>query len=136
MATMRNLRPPVRPMPVVVGRPAATFVASPKSTRGFTYQWIDYTQVNPVLEQPRLDFTSAAQPFIRWGHRRIVRTHMAATPPFGGRFTFVGLMMNRFLERDKMSGQQSRGFTYAYQPFQPGPGPSRTVRLRAPSVGR
>jgi hypothetical protein len=136
MATMRSKRPPAQSIPIVEGRPPATFVASPRSTRGFSYQWIDTTTVPPVLEQPRLILNSAAQPFVRWGHRRYVRTHMRASLPFTGRFAFAGAMMNRFLERNKQAGVQSRGTTYAWTPPPTGPGPSRTVQLRGPSVGR
>src|SRR5438034_6745426 len=50
----------------------------------FLYRWIDTMQINAAPEQPRLVFNSAAQPIIRWGYRRFVRTFMAAPPPLCG----------------------------------------------------
>lgn len=135
MATMRNKRPPAQSLEGLPGRPPATFVPATRSTRGFTYQWIDTTQVNPVMEQPRLVLNSAAQPFVRWGHRRFVRTHMRASMPLLGRFAYIGTMLNRYLERNKIAGVQSRGVTYSTPAPNKGPGPGRTVRL-GPPVGR
>lgn len=136
MASMRMKRPPPAQMPTPPGQPAGTFVRSPKSVRGFSYQWIDTEVVQPVHEQPRLVLNSAAQPLVRWGHRRIVRTHMRASMPLQGRWAFVGTLVNRFLQRAKISGVQSRGVTYSYSPWQTGAGAGRTVILRGPTVGR
>ena len=136
MASMRMKRPQAASRPVVPGRPPAFFVPSPKSIRGFTYTWIDQTTVPPVNEPPRLVVNSLAQPFLRWGHRRIVRTHMHASMPFQGRWAFAGKMLGRFVERPKLAGVQSRPWTYGYTPASSAPGASRTAILRGPQVGR
>ena len=88
----------------------------------FLYHWIDMLQINPAVEQPRLVFNSGAQPIIRWGYRRFVRTFMAAAPRFYGRWFFAGTQVNQFVARGRMTGVITRqGTTYVSPRFQTGP---------------
>ena len=89
---------------------------------GFLYRWIDMVQINPAMEQPKLVFNSGAQPIIRWGYRRIVRTMMAAGPRFYGRWFYAGKIENQFVARGRMTGVPTRlGTTYLAPRFQTGP---------------
>jgi hypothetical protein len=91
-------------------------------TPSFLYRWIDTVQINPASEQPKLVFNSAAQPIIRWGYRRIVRTLMAAGPRFYGRWFYAGTQINQFVARGRMTGVTTRrGTTYLAPRFQTGP---------------
>lgn len=88
----------------------------------FLYRWLDTIQINPVNEQPKLVFNSGAQPIIRWGYRRFVRTFMAAAPRFYGRWFFAGVDTNKFVQRGRMTGVTTRrGTTYLSPRFQTGP---------------
>ena len=88
----------------------------------FLYRWIDTVQVNAAPEQPKLILNSAAQPIIRWGYRRIVRTMMAASPRFYGRWFYAGTQINQFVARGRMTGVPIRlGTTYISPRFQTGP---------------
>lgn len=90
--------------------------------RSFLYAWLDSIQINPAHEQPKLVFNSGAQPIIRWGYRRIVRTFMAAGPRFYGRWFFAGVIQNQFVARGRMTGVNTRqGTTYLAPRFQTGP---------------
>lgn len=88
---------------------------------------LDVLQVNPAHEQPRLDFTSGRQPFIRWGVRQWTRTGMTASPRFFGRWFYVGQIQRAYTERARMTGNPSRlGTTYMVPRFTTGP---RTIVL-------
>jgi hypothetical protein len=88
----------------------------------FVYRWLDTIQINAAPEQPRLVFNSAAQPIIRWGYRRMVRTLMAAAPRFYGRWFYAGTQVNQFVARGRMTGVTTRqGTTYLAPRFQTGP---------------
>jgi len=88
----------------------------------FLYKWIDTIQINPAVEQPKLVWNSGAQPIIRWGYRRFVRTFMAAAPRFYGRWFYAGVDMNKFVQRGRMTGVTTRrGTTYIAPRFQTGP---------------
>jgi len=88
----------------------------------FLYRWIDMVQINPANEQPKLVFNSGAQPIIRWGYRRYVRTFMAAAPRFYGRWFYAGADINKFVQRGRMTGVPTRlGTTYLAPRFQTGP---------------
>ncbi len=88
----------------------------------FLYRWLDTIQINAANEQPKLVWNSGAQPIIRWGYRRIVRTFMAAGPRFYGRWVFAGTIRNQFVARGRMTGVPTRqGTTYASPRFQTGP---------------
>jgi hypothetical protein len=102
--------------------------------RQFQTTWQDRIQVNPAHEQPRLIFYSGAQPFIRWGlMRRFVRTFMAASPRFQGRWAYIGLLERQYTERARMSGNIAmRRPTYVYPRFQTGP---RIVTRLGPRSG-
>lgn len=101
--------------------------------QAFQYTWQDRIQVNPAHEQPKLIFYSGAQPFIRWGAvRRFVRTFMAASPRFQGRWAYVGFMQRHYAERPRLTGIPGRlGSTYVYTPATAGPG-NRGIRLGGP----
>lgn|SRR5215471_2986707 len=89
------------------------------------YAWQDRIQINPAHEQPRLDFTSGAQPLIRWGLlRRYSRTYMSASPRFRGRWFYVGLIQRQYADRARMTGVATRqGTTYIPPRVVTGPGP-------------
>lgn len=96
-------------------------------TSRFVTYWLDLLQINPAHEQPKLIYYSGAQPFTRWGVRRIVRTFMSASPRFGGRWAYVGYVNKQYTERSRMAGMKSRqGTTYAYPRFAVRP---RTIQL-------
>lgn len=97
------------------GKPSFT-----EGGREFQTTWQDFLQINPAREQPRLDFTSGRQPFYRSGHlRRFVRTFMAASPKFRGRWAYVGYIQRQYAERTRMTGVPTRqGTTYRYPRFQ------------------
>lgn len=139
MATVARARPPAVGMPYARMRPAGTIIGggkTVKSVNGFNYQYYDELQVPTILEQPKLIFYGAAQPFYRPGHQRNVRTRMAAGARFLGRWIYVGYQMAQFRDRGKTAGVQNRPWTYQTPMFQTGPGPSRTVRVTGPTVGR
>lgn len=139
MATVARHRPPAIGLPYQRTRPPGTIMNQgqvAKSRRGFSDQYYDNIEVHPVLEQPRLIFYSAAQPIIRWGHNRNVRTMMTAGMRLLGRWAYVGIQVGQFRDRQKIAGPQSRPWTYSSPQFQSGPGVSRTVRLSGPTVGR
>lgn len=98
------------------------------TTPQFQTVWQDRIQVNPATEQPRLIFYSGAQPFIRWGAvRRYVRTFMAASARFQGRWAYVGFVQRNYTERARLSGNISAARrTYVLQ--RPSSGP-RSVQL-------
>jgi hypothetical protein len=88
---------------------------------------LDTQQINPALEQPKLIYTSGAQPIIRWGWRRFVRTYMSASPRFRGRWFYVGIIQRQYTERARMTGVSTRqGTSYAYGRFKISP---RTIPL-------
>ena len=88
----------------------------------FLYRWIDTIQINAAHEQPKLVWNSGAQPIIRWGYRRFVRTFMAVSPRFYGRWFFAGTQVNQFVMRGRMTGVTTRqGTTYLTPRFQTGP---------------
>ena len=91
----------------------------------FQYTWQDRVQVNPAHEQPKLLFSSGAQPLIRWGlNRRYVRTFMSASPRFQGRWAYVGYILRQYTERPRLTGVATRlGSTYVYPRVSTGPGP-------------
>lgn len=93
------------------------------------YLWQDRVQVNPAHEQPKLIFTSGAQPLIRWGlMRRYSRTFMAASPRFMGRWAYVGFIQRHYTERARMTGVATRqGTTYIVPRVGTGPGPRAVV---------
>lgn len=93
--------------------------------RAIQYVWQDRVQVNPAHEQPKLIFSSGAQPLIRWGlMRRYSRTFMAASPRFQGRWAYVGYIQRHYTERPRLTGVATRlGQTYRYQVPSAGPGP-------------
>jgi hypothetical protein len=92
------------------------------SIASFLYRWIDTIQINAAHEQPKLVWNSGAQPIIRWGYRRFVRTFMAAAPRFYGRWFFAGTQANQFVMRGRMTGVTTRrGTTYLTPRFQTGP---------------
>lgn len=95
------------------------------SRTAFQYTWQDRVQVNPAHEQPKLLFWSGAQPLIRWGlNRRYVRTFMASSPRFQGRWAYVGYIQRHYAERTRMTGVATRlGSTYRYTVPSSGPGP-------------
>jgi hypothetical protein len=96
----------------------------------FAHVTSDFIQLNPAHEQPRLIFNSGAQPIIRWGFRRFVRTFMTAGPRFYGRWFYSGLQMNQFVQRGRVTGIPGRLGTSYYTPrFQSGP---RVVVLGGP----
>ena len=79
-------------------------------------------QINPASEPPRIVWNSGAQPIIRWGFRRIVRTFMAAGPRMYGRWFYAGVQMNNFVGRGRVTGVPQRlGTSYSYPRFQTGP---------------
>lgn len=94
------------------------------------HHWDDMLQVNAAHEQPKLIFNSGAAPFIRWGHRRWVRTFMTASPRFGGRWAFIGTITRAFADRGRMTGMPGRSSfarqTYTYPRFTTKP---RTIAL-------
>lgn len=95
--------------------------------RQFQTAWLDVLQVNPAHEQPRLEFTSGAQPLIRWGVRHFTRTFMTASPRMQGRWAYVGFIQRHYSERPRLTGVPMRlGTTYAYPRWQTGP---RTIQL-------
>jgi hypothetical protein len=88
----------------------------------FLYRWIDTLQINAAAEPPRLVWNSGAQPIVRWGWRRFVRTFMAAGPRFSGRWFYAGTQVNQFVARGRMTGVTvRRGTTYISPRFQSGP---------------
>jgi hypothetical protein len=88
----------------------------------FLYRWIDTVQINPASEPPRIVWNSGAQPIIRWGFRRIVRTFMAAGPRMYGRWFYAGVQINNFVARGRVTGVPQRlGTSYSYPRFQTGP---------------
>jgi len=93
------------------------------------YPWQDRVQVNPAHEQPKLIFTSGAQPLIRWGlMRRYSRTFMSASPRFMGRWAYVGFIQRHYTERARMTGVATRqGKTYIVPRVGTGPGPRGIV---------
>jgi hypothetical protein len=106
---------------------AKSFGAS--STTQFPWEttWLDTLQINPAHEQPRLDFTSARQPFIRWGVRHYSRTFMSASPRFFGRWAYIGQIQRAYTERSRITGvTPNRGLSYALPRFTSGP---RTIQL-------
>lgn len=100
------------------------------SRTAIEYEWQDRVQVNPAHEQPKLLFSSGAQPLIRWGlNRRYSRTFMAASPRFQGRWAFVGFIQRNFAERARITGVATRkGTTYVVPRVGTGPGP-RGIQL-------
>jgi len=92
----------------------------PTSTtqRGLMVWILDLLQINPALEQPRLEISSARQPFIRTHHNaRFVRTFMTASPRFQGRWIYVGYIQRQYAERTRITGVPTRlGQTYSYRP--------------------
>jgi hypothetical protein len=149
MATLRRNFPPARfviePAPQgqtnrIRGGGGQLFDASKKYGGGgggkvnpafpnFLYRWIDIIQVNPASEQPRLIYNSGAQPIIRWGYRRFVRTFMAASPRNMGRWFYAGTTVNQFVARGRMTGVTTmRRPANTYPRFQTGP---RTIQLGA-----
>lgn len=100
-------------------------VVDPTSTFHTTY--LDFLQLNPAHEQPKLIFNSGAQPIIRWGVRRFVRTYMSAGPRFLGRYAYVGVLIRTYTERTRMTGVVTRqGTTYRYPRPRVGP---RVIQL-------
>lgn len=88
---------------------------------------LDTEQINPAHEQPKLIYTSGAQPFIRWGWRRYVRTFMSASPRFQGRWFYIGVIQRQYTERARMTGVATRqGTSYTYRRFKVSP---RTIPL-------
>lgn len=86
-------------------------------------------QINPRPEQPRLIFSSGAQPFTVWGWRRFNRTHMTAGPRFTGRVAVVGAIIREYAERGRMTGVATRqGTTYIVPRGRVGPG-TRAIPL-------
>lgn len=94
------------------------------------YTWQDRVQVPPAHEQPKLIFSSGAQPLIRWGlMRRFSRTYMAASPRFQGRWAYVGFIQRHFTERARITGVATRqGQTYVQPRMGTGLGP-RAIQL-------
>ena len=85
-------------------------------------------QINPRPEQPKLIFSSGAQPFTVWSWRRFNRTHMTAGPRFQGRFIAAGAILRQYTERGRMTGVATRqGTTYQYRRAQVGPGPRAII---------
>lgn len=97
-------------------------------TPAFEYRWQDRIQVNPAHEQPKLIYSSGAQPLWRTTHlRRIVRTFMSAGPRFTGRWFYVGQVLNAYTARGRMTGVTTRrGTTYRYPRYRVAP---RTIQL-------
>lgn len=88
---------------------------------------LDVQQINPAHEQPKLIWNSGAQPFTRWGWRRFVRTFMSASPRFGGRWFYVGIIQRQYTERARITGVSTRqGTSYTYPRFKTSP---RTIPL-------
>ena len=123
-----------------LGRQSFGAIDSPKAYGGgqagrpsgesFEYVWQDRVQVPPAHEQPRLIFSSGAQPLIRWGlMRRFTRTRMTASPRFQGRWAYVGFILRNYTERARITGVATRrGTTYVVPRVGTGPGP-RGIRL-------
>ena len=80
------------------------------------YKFQDFQIIPPAHEQPRLDFTSGRQPFVRWrAIQRWSRTFMSASPRFGGRWAYVGYIQRQYAERPRLTGVATRlGTTYQY----------------------
>lgn len=112
------------------------------SSRGLMVHTQNPVAVNPVLEQPRLDWQSIRQPITIEGWRRWVRTFMKAAMAFQGGTFEAPVILQQFKDRDKMAGGMARGYTYQYTQASTGPGSQRTValggrpRAGGPNVGR
>lgn len=98
-------------------------------TPDFAYLWQDRIQVNPAHEQPKLIYTSGAQPIWRTTHlRRMVRTFMSAGPRFTGRWFYIGVVLNQYKERTRITGVTTRrGVSYRYPRYRVAP---RTIQLQ------
>ena len=94
------------------------------------YTWQDRVQVPPAHDQPKLIFSSGAQPLVRWGlMRRFSRTYMAASPRFQGRWFYVGYIQRFYADRARITGVATRqGKTYVQPRMGTGPGP-RAIQL-------
>src|SRR4029077_10667172 len=100
---------------------------SSTTQRALDVDTLDLQQINPAHEQPKLIYYSGAQPIIRWGWRRFVRTFMSASPRFRGRWFYVGIIQRQYTERARMTGVTTRqGTSYSYARFKISP---RTIPL-------
>lgn len=97
-------------------------------TPEFAYLWQDRIQINPAHEQPKLIYSSGAQPLWRTTHlRRMVRTFMSAGPRFTGRWFYIGQQINQYKDRTRITGVPTRrGTTYRYPRYKVAP---RTIQL-------
>lgn len=97
-------------------------------TPDFAYLWQDRIQINPAHEQPKLIYSSGAQPLWRTTHlRRVVRTFMSAGPRFTGRWFYIGQQINMYRERTRLTGVTTRrGWSYRYPRYRVAP---RTIQL-------